>query len=72
MAVLTGKNVFKPYIKKTTGYIKSLLSSQHVEMDNGKTLQFTIDEISNILTNKFSYKQIGNTVLKFESGVLMQ
>lgn len=72
MAVLTGKNVLKPYIKKATGYIKSLLSSQHVEMDNGKTLQFTIDEISNILTNKYSYEQIGNTVLKFERGVLMQ
>ena len=38
MAILTGKNVFKPYIKKTTGYIKSLLSSQHVENEGWKNI----------------------------------
>lgn len=46
MPILTDKQILRPYIKKTTGYIKSLLSSQHVEMSNGKTLQATIDEIS--------------------------
>ena len=51
MSILTGKQVLKPYIKKATGYIKSLLSSQHVEMDNGKTLQSAVDEINNNLTH---------------------
>lgn len=46
MSVSTGKQVLKPYIKKTTGYVKSLLSSQHVEMKNGKTLQTAVDEIN--------------------------
>lgn len=50
MAVLAEKQVLKPYIKKTTGYIKSLLSSQHVEMNNGITLQSTVDQINNNLT----------------------
>lgn len=49
MSILTGKQVLKPYIKKTTGYIKSLLSSQHVEMKGGKTLQTAVDEINNNL-----------------------
>ena len=38
MAVLTEKQILKPYIKKATGYIKSLLSAQHVEMNNGSPL----------------------------------
>lgn len=46
MAILTGKEILRPYIKKTTGYIKSLISSQHVEMNNGITLQSTIDGIN--------------------------
>ena len=50
MSILTGKQVLKPYIKKTTGYIKSLLSSQHVEMNNGITLQSNVDQINNNLT----------------------
>lgn len=45
MAILAGKEIIKPYIKKSTGYIKSLLSAQHVEMKKGKTLQTSIDEI---------------------------
>ncbi|MCB7303117.1 hypothetical protein NE683_02000 [Bariatricus massiliensis] len=55
MSILTGKQVLKPYIKKTTGYIKSLLSAQHVEMNNGITLQSAVDEINNNLTTLNSY-----------------
>lgn len=50
MSILTGKQILNPYIKKATGYIKSLLSSQHVEMKDGKTLQTAVDEINNNLT----------------------
>ena len=49
MAVLAEKQVLKPYIKKAAGYIKSLLSAQHVEMNNGITLQSAVDEIHNNL-----------------------
>lgn len=38
MAVLAEKQVLKPYIKKVAGYIKSLLSAQHVQMNNGSPL----------------------------------
>lgn len=51
MAILTGKEIIRPYIKKSAGYIKSLLSAKHVEMDDGKTLQTTVDEINNNLTD---------------------
>lgn len=51
MAILTGKEIIKPYIKKSAGYIKSLLSSKHVEMDDGNTLQTTINDINNNLTD---------------------
>ena len=53
MSILTGKQVLKPYIKKATGYIKSLLSSQHVEMNDGKTLQTAFDEINNNLMHQY-------------------
>lgn len=49
MSIITGKEILKPYLKKTTGYIKSLLSAQHVEMDDGKSLQTAVDEIYNNL-----------------------
>ena len=49
MSILTEKQILKPYIKKATGYIKSLLSAQHVEMNNGITLQSTVDQINNNL-----------------------
>ena len=52
MAVLAEKQVLKPYIKKAAGYIKSLLSAQHVEMNNGITLQSAVDEINNNLAGK--------------------
>ena len=50
MPILTGKEIIRPYIKKSAGYIKSLLSSKHVEMDDGKTLQTTVNDINNNLT----------------------
>ena len=53
MAIITGKEILRPYLKKTTGYIKSLLSAQHVEMDDGQSLQTAVDEINNNLTYEF-------------------
>lgn len=64
MSILDGKQVLKPYIKKTTGYIKSLLSSQHVEMKDGKTLQTTVEEIDNNLT----YLKLPALTILLESG----
>lgn len=56
MAILTGKQILKPYFKKASGYIKSLLSSQHVEMNDGRTLQTTIDTLNkNLTVSKWIY-----------------
>lgn len=49
MAILTGKQVLRPFIRKTAGYIKSLLSSDHVEMEDGKTLQTAVEDITSEL-----------------------
>lgn len=59
MSILTEKQILKPYIKKATGYIKSLLSAQHVEMKDGKTLQTSLDEINSNLGYEFGSKSIG-------------
>lgn len=64
MSILTEKQILKPYIKKATGYIKSLLSAQHVEMNNGITLQSTVDQINNNLTllnSNLSYEYGSNS-----------
>lgn len=53
MSILTGTETIKPYIKRASGYIKSLLSSQHVVMKNGETLQTAVDEINNNLAYEF-------------------
>lgn len=45
MALLPETKILKPYIKKAGGYIKSLLSSHHVKMDDDTTLQTTIDTL---------------------------
>lgn len=58
MAILTEKKILKPYIKKAAGYVKSSLSSAHVEMNDGKTLQTTIDDLTNNLTH-YPIKQSG-------------
>lgn len=50
MAIIAGKEILRPYIKKAAGYIKSLISSQHVEMSDGMTLQSAIDKINNNLS----------------------
>lgn len=49
MSILVGKQVLRPFIRKASGYVKSLLSSEHVEMNSGSTLQETMNEITNNL-----------------------
>lgn len=50
MALLTGKQVLRPFLRKTAGYVKALLSSDHVEMNNGDTVQMAVDEINDNLS----------------------
>lgn len=72
MAILTDKQIIRPFIKKSSGYIKSLLSSQHVEMNDGKTLQTAVDEINNYLTY-YIVEEITNsygTYRKWTNGTL--
>lgn len=52
MALLPETELLKPYIKKAGGYVKSLLSSHYVKMDDEKTLQAAFDILSNTLTTK--------------------
>lgn len=45
MAILQGKEILNPFIHKAGGYVKSLLSSNHVEMNDGNTLQNAMDHM---------------------------
>ncbi len=51
MAILTTVKKFIPYVKTTAGYVAYRLSSQAVQMDNGKTLEATVSELNSKLNN---------------------
>lgn len=51
MAILTTIKKFIPYVKTTAGYVAYRLSSQAVQMDNGKTLEATVSELNTKLDN---------------------
>lgn len=46
MAILNIKQKIEPYVKNATGYIKLLLSSKHVVMENGNDLETTITNLN--------------------------
>ena len=56
MTIATDSKIIKPYIKTTNGYMKTLLSSHHIETTAGKTLQAVIDELNDNLTGLSSYE----------------
>lgn len=45
MAIINGKKIITPYLRKAEGYVKALLSSEHIELNNGSTLQTAMDHL---------------------------
>lgn len=58
MAILNIKQKIEPYVKTATGYVKQLLSADHVIMDGGKTLQEAWNE--NTSSFKSNFKEDGS------------
>lgn len=58
MAILDLKEKLEPYKKKATGYIKQMLSSKHVVMEDGTDLETKVSAINSDLTEvkKIRYK----------------
>lgn len=56
MAITDIKKKIEPYVKSATGYIKYLLSSDHVVMDNGKTLQEEVNALNSNLSQLKVYR----------------
>lgn len=61
MAILDLKKKIEPYVKTATGYVKQMLSSKHVVMENGTDLETTVTELNRKLTYSSDEKQIGYT-----------
>lgn len=46
MAILDLKKKIEPYVKTATGYVKQMLSSKHVVMEDGADLETTVTELN--------------------------
>lgn len=46
MAILDLKKKIEPYVKTATGYVKQMLSSKHVVMEDGTDLETTVTELN--------------------------
>lgn len=64
MAILDLKEKIEPFRKNATGYVKQLLSSDHVVMSDGTTLQTKMDSLNSALDNlKWSdWKTLGTNI----------
>lgn len=52
MAILDLKEKIEPFRKNATGYVKQLLSADHVVMSDGNTLQTKMDSLNSALLDK--------------------
>ncbi len=52
MAILDLKEKIEPFRKNATGYVKQLLSADHVVMSDGTTLQTKMDSLNSALLDK--------------------
>ena len=63
MAILDLKKKIEPYLKTATGYVKQMLSSKHVIMEDGNDLETTVTELNrNIIS--VEHKDIGIHVVR--------
>lgn len=70
MAILDLKKKIEPYVKTATGYVKQMLSSKHVVMEDGTDLETTVTE----LNRKSIIESGGNDngrYIKFGNGTLL-
>lgn len=52
MAILDLKEKIEPFRKNATGYVKQLLSADHVVISDGTTLQKKMDSLNSALLDK--------------------
>ena len=55
MAILDLKEKIEPFRKNATGYVKQLLSADHVVMSDGTTLQTKMDSLNSALKSAIKY-----------------
>lgn len=55
MAILDLKEKIEPFRKNATGYVKQLLSADHVVMSDGTTLQTKMDSLNSAFTQAVHY-----------------
>ena len=75
MAILNIKQKIEPYVKNATGYIKLLLSSKHVVMEDGKDLETTITDLNSEMieqdnTGEMKYTLCGGKIKIIEGSVI--
>lgn len=51
MAILSAKQKIEPYIKTASGYVKNLLSDEHIVLNSGQTLKELGVELENMVKN---------------------
>lgn len=76
MAILNIKQKIEPYVKNATGYIKLLLSSKHVVMENGNDLETTITNLNSEMieqddTDYMVYTLCGGKIKVVEGSIIV-
>lgn len=63
MAILDLKEKIEPFRKNATGYVKQLLSADHVVMSDGTTLQTKMDSLNSALIKiqQFNWTEVNVT-----------
>lgn len=70
MAILDLKEKIEPFRKNATGYVKQLLSSDHVVMSDGTTLQTKMDSLNSALSNATSsLGTVNNSISSINSSI---
>lgn len=62
MAILDLKEKIEPFRKNATGYVKQLLSANHVVMSDGTTLQTKMDSLNSTLAGAICIKTYSMTL----------
>lgn len=75
MAILDLKKKIEPYLKTATGYVKQMLSSKHVVMEDGNDLETTVTELNRKIDpyRVIDFNTTGRTTyVKYANGVMIQ
>lgn len=70
MAILDLKKKIEPYLKTATGYVKQMLSSKHVVMEDGNDLETTVTELNRNCIKVVDSKKTTTNGYNYEYSVL--